>query len=798
MTVTQRGTRPILLALGLSALLGGSCTGPAETTLPIRLVDRFSEATVEGSPPAAEPTPPTEWRFSGGKATGGTWAPGPRTAGLALGEEGLTGRAEGPQPTIFLELPSPAGGNDRLHEVVVRLRATAGSRFSLTALGADGPPSIALAKPPGPLTLSTPLIPGPDFQTYTIALDRTFGMGPLSRSSITRMILRPTDAAGAEFTLESVRLVFRKERLASIPTGIGWHGLAEIWRDTIVSRAPEIVSWSLELPGNPWLDIALGTVSDGAVGFDVVVTEPGRDPLVIYEETLTTSNRWLERRINLRKWAGRAIELSLRAQGEEGALAFWGSPVVRNGAAAANSADSARPRGVIVVLADTLRRDHLGVYGHARPNTPNLTRMAEEGVLFRDAISQGAWTKVSVPSILSSMYPTTHGIVSFNDRLPSVAVTLAEALQGAGYATWASSSVPFSGQLTNLHQGVEVLYESASLGSDSSKTGRSFVDRLVPWLERHRDVPFFAFVHAMDPHSPFEPYPPYDTVWTEPDAGPRYLEQMDQIRPHIESRLLRRFGMPTRQEMEAAGVEVEQYIEHERAWYDASILGLDAEVGRLFEVLRTLGRDRDTVVAFVSDHGEEFLEHGSHWHGRSVYAEMIEVPLILRWPGGLPGGQVVDTTVQTIDLMPTLLDLAGISIPDRAQGRTLIELWGQAPVTARRPPAIAERQAPPSSEIDDPILSGSDSVALVQEEWKLIWNSRQAAGVPEYELFHRPSDPLDQRSVAAENPDTVELLKDVLERWLSAAQAARLPSDADAEGELSAEELERLRSLGYI
>ena len=483
---------------------------------------------------------------------------------------------------------------------------------------------------------------------------------------------------------------------------------------------------------------------------------------------------------------------------------MWGSPVVRSGWVSADRPEGAPPRGVIVVLADTLRKHHLQIYGHDRQNTPTLARMAEEGVVFSDAISQATWTKVSVPSILTSLYPSTHQIVDFNDRMPSAAVTLAEAFQNAGFATWASSSVPFSGQLTNLHQGVEILREEASVdlpeGQSDSKTGRYFIDQLTPWLERHHDVPFFAFVHAMDPHSPFRPYPPYDTFYTDEAAGRRYAEDLEKIRPHIKSPVLRRFGMPTRAEMEAAGVEIEPYLEHERAWYDASILALDAEVGRLLDLLKRLGRGQDTVIVFVSDHGEEFLEHGNHWHGLSVYAEMIEVPLMLHWPGGLPGGSVVDTTVQTLDMMPTVLELAGLPIPETVQGTSLAPLWSDDAPTTRRPPAIAERKLMTSARAmgAGEAFLGSDSLALVEKEWKLIWNVRQAPGKPEYELYHRPSDPFDQKNVHADNPDVAERLAAQLRSWLEAAVAARLPSDAETAESLSAEDLERLQSLGYL
>ena len=135
--------------------------------------------------------------------------------------------------------------------------------------------------------------------------------------------------------------------------------------------------------------------------------------------------------------------------------------------------------------------------------------------MFKDAIAQGAWTKVSVPSMLSSTYPTSNGIYEMYHKLPASADTMAEAFRAAGYATWAGSGNGFSGRSTNLHQGVEVLHENGSLqvpeGQSRSKSARVLVDRLLPWLESHHDVPFFVYLHPIDPHSPYEPYRPYDT-----------------------------------------------------------------------------------------------------------------------------------------------------------------------------------------------------------------------------------------------------------------------------------------------
>src|SRR5262249_28275921 len=151
--------------------------------------------------------------------------------------------------------------------------------------------------------------------------------------------------------------------------------------------------------------------------------------------------------------------------------------------------------------------------------SPFIDRLAREGTLFRDAVSQASWTKVSTPSLLTSLYPTTHGVTEFSGRLPASAHTLAEVYREAGYATACFSSVIFIGKFTNLHQGFEELHEGASLpDEESSKTAREYVDRLNPWLKAHRDAPFFVLLHVTDPHDGYKPYAPYDTLFAPADG----------------------------------------------------------------------------------------------------------------------------------------------------------------------------------------------------------------------------------------------------------------------------------------
>src|SRR6185436_11630003 len=174
-----------------------------------------------------------------------------------------------------------------------------------------------------------------------------------------------------------------------------------------------------------------------------------------------------------------AVTLFLAA-GKPGTIGFWGNPTVRNlgGAAAAGDrkAAGAPPQGVILVWADTLRRDHLGAYGYKRPTSPVIDGLAREGVLFRDLVGQASWTKVATPSLMTSLYPSSHGVQDFPDRLPGSAVTLAEVYREAGYATLSFSSILFTGKFTNLHQSFEVVHESGSLPDQrSSKSAREYV-----------------------------------------------------------------------------------------------------------------------------------------------------------------------------------------------------------------------------------------------------------------------------------------------------------------------------------
>ena len=802
-------SRGVRVGVGVAAIgvvvLGGYLSRSTRSTTeskPIRLVDIFKPEMVQGSTTASTGSAAVaEWRFDGAPpaslakelvATRGWDAH--NVSGLAIRENRLVGRSTTDFPIVHSSRTTNLDNADQLYGVEVRVRVSAGTNLSVATQGAapvNLPRAESLARRL-PWTLTTPLLPGNEFQTYVIT-----STVPINMVRSQQVLIRPTDAADATFEIESVRLITAREHLGSVKSGAGWQGLKDIFHEALVSRAPETLRFNLDVPPNARLDLALGTMEDLPPTFKVTAAAEGGEPQVLLEHTVTTPNRWEWQSIDLAEFAGRKTSVSLSLVAEKpGTLGFWGTPTVRT----RSSTEQAGPRGVILIHADTLRPDHLGMYGHTRDTAPFLAKLAKEGVLFTQAYAQAGWTKVSTSSFMTSLYPTTHGVSVQADRLPASATTTAEVYRAAGYATVSFSSVAFTGLGTNLHQGYEELHERTSVDTGpqyTSKTAREFVDRAGDWIRNHRDTPFFMYLHFFDPHPPFEPRRPWDATWADLTKREAHLQQREAMRKVIANPFMADRAMATRDEMLKAGVDPATYLAYDKDWYDGSIRGLDAELARLFEQLRGLGLDRDVAVAFLADHGEEFQEHGRMWHGQSVYGELMHVPLVVRWPAGIKGGNVVDEPVELIDVAPTLLELSALGRPEAMQGQSLLPLLrpsAGASAAWKRRPVIMEKQPMGGNEHPE----ASQAFAIIDGNWKLIHNTIREADRPEYELFDVSKDPLDAKNVASEHPDVVQRLSKALDGWHTMATAARLKPDAETTKALSAEELQRLRSLGYV
>jgi arylsulfatase A-like enzyme len=293
-------------------------------------------------------------------------------------------------------------------------------------------------------------------------------------------------------------------------------------------------------------------------------------------------------------------------------------------------------------------------------------------------------------------------------------------------------------------------------------------------------------------------------MWADPSKAEEHESNAIKVRDAIQDPLLKRFGMPTRAELMKASIDPDEYLKREIDWYDGSIRGMDAEIRRLLDRLEELKLDRDTLIVFVGDHGEEFHEHGRMFHGQSVYRELARTPLLFRQPGVIPAGTVIKETVESIDVMPTILEMFGFSSSQPIQGKSLLPLILKRKDGSNVAHAdeqigntvIVEKAA--TSQAGGPPPRDTESVAIILGGWKLIHNTKKSATTPEYELYKVGSDPHEQKNLAAEKPEIVRRLVTEISRWRKITDSQKLKSDAEAAKGMSQEELERLRSLGYI
>lgn len=419
------------------------------------------------------------------------------------------------------------------------------------------------------------------------------------------------------------------------------------------------------------------------------------------------------------------------------------------------------PQAVIVFDIDTLRADGLSIYGNPRETSPRLDEFARSGARFEWAFSQAPYTLPSQTSILTSLYPWSHGVLKDNDRLGEEAVTLAEEFLAAGWETAAFVDGGFLKAEYGLSQGFETFVDVNGGGVASLE------EPVFAWLRGRSRRPFFLFLHTYDVHSPYAPPPELHRRFTESLAAPTPgFEPSSEV---LESIRASHWGTEPRS-LSAAD------IAYARALYDAEVAWVDEWFGRLLDELERAGLLDRAVVAVVSDHGEEFQEHGSVLHEK-LYATVTRVPLLIRAPGGAKG-TVVSSVVETIDLMPTLLDLAGIEPPESLQGRTL----AAAVLTGAEPPPRPAASFSPYY---------GEQRAITTDHARLILTLDSAHP----ELFRYRVDLLESNDRASAEPELVEELARLLRRRVIEAPPRRLAAKLSSRSpELEAQ----LRALGYL
>ncbi|HTF89906.1 MAG TPA: sulfatase [Planctomycetota bacterium] len=438
-------------------------------------------------------------------------------------------------------------------------------------------------------------------------------------------------------------------------------------------------------------------------------------------------------------------------------------------AAAQCSGPTPRKPNVVFIVIDTLRPDHLGCYGSARATSPNLDAWAGDAVVFDRAMSAAPWTAPSLLSLMTSLYPSVHGVAHFPSpgQMSERVTTLAEVLKQQGYATGAFTEGGYAKKQFGLGQGFDVYpadpgdtTDDPSPKYEEASRVAATVERSLRWLDDVVDeAPFFLFFHTYEVHEPNRPpasdvrrfRPEYDEEGEAADHARviEFLQAKGELDAR-ESRLVYEHLVycPNMRDERLAGLREKlsksdlvslraERTQFSRDLYDAEILYTDRELQPLLARLGVEALRENTIVVIVSDHGEGFGEHNALGHGRVLHDEALRVVLMLRAPG--VAARRVGDVVRTIDVMPTVLDLAGIGLADlKLQGRSLVPLAKGLPLESA--PSFSHGLSHHSFE--------NQLWSVREGNWRFVWDERARAG----KVFDLAADPGELHDVAADNP----------------------------------------------
>ncbi len=505
-------------------------------------------------------------------------------------------------------------------------------------------------------------------------------------------------------------------------------------RRALLAPTPRSYAFYLEVPPRASLVFDYG----GAAGTQFLVRarmDRGAGPRIVFQGK-AQPGRWQEGVVDLGPLAGRAIKLELITQGS--ISAGWGDPeimVPRDPAprTPAPVATQRKPaRNVILLVIDTVRADVFKPFNSkSAVRTPNFERLAEESTVFTSAYANENWTKPSVATILSGLYPTTHGTKEDGDVLSSDAPLLSEHLKRKSFATAAFIANGYVSDKFGFKRGWDA-YTNYIRENRPSEAQYVFSDALA-WINKHTDDRFFLYLQTIDPHVPYDPPSEYTRMYHPGEYRGRFGRSLDGIEQlDIASK---------KKPMDQADWE---YI---RALYDAEVTYHDTHMGKFLDQIDQMGLLDETLFIVTNDHGEELRDHGKLGHGHSLYDELVRAPMLIRYPSLFRGGQRVSEPVENVDLFPTVLEALGLEPVSDVDGVSLL------PMLEGKPPSV------PSYAISE-FRAAFRSVRLGR--WKMI-----AGQDGNRRLFDMEIDPAEQVDQARRAPIASRMCEQHLAEFLA-------------------------------
>jgi len=657
-------------------------------------------------------------------------------------------------------------------------------------------------------------------QTYAIPLRPREGDDGDTPFDSLAIALATMDPAAIE--ISSVELV---------PRGAAYlddYGVQSVVRDdqtrtALFAHTPADLSYSVTVPVNGRLDFGLSTDSGQDVTFGVTARRGDKEER-LFEETVGDSEAWQQRSVDLGDLAGETVDLTLSATSDEtGAVGLWGAPVLSGGG------ESDRPNVIFYVI-DGGGADQMSVYGYERRTTPLLEELAKEGAVFERAFSNATWTQPSTVSFMTSLQHSVLGGLRrgiHSTPLPEAATPMAEHMRRGGYQTSSFTSNPNSGRIIGLERGVDVMRDG---NPENHSTSTIELHREYwKWREAYPGTPAWTHFQTTDVHEPNHPVEPYAGTWISEDEV-HQAEQWNQQMFQVAGGLFGRASIMKFYDtgIERAGIPRQDYFGARRDLYDETMLHQDQKLADFIGELKARGEWENTLLIIGADHGHpagSFARWGrglfdpqpDPWEGALFDAYASRVPLIFIWPAKIPAGLRFDQPVSMIDVLPTLLDLVDLPQPEVLQGQSLAPLLtgGSQEV---RPVILDEFRVTEDSgewignlEIVDgrwgasleigPVAEGADPdlgrhAVPVGGRWGATHENYPDA--PRLLLYDLENDPFARKAVNDEHPELVEKYRALLlEQW-AAHKALSGQFQEAGEVTLSPEQLNQLRSLGYI
>lgn len=422
---------------------------------------------------------------------------------------------------------------------------------------------------------------------------------------------------------------------------------------------------------------------------------------------------------------------------------------------------------VVLMSLNAVRADHLGIYGYKRNTSPNIDKLAEEALIFDQAIAQSHWTLPSQASIFTSRYVHSHGVYERTEKLSEKELTLPEILKIYNYKTAA-----FVGGLDmvaayGLNQGFDYYFDNTK-GKPMSSF-KEIIPPAIEWLRENKDNKFFLFIQGYDVHAPYHQPAPYEDMH-EPD----YNGIINQL--HLDYHLLKNIHKDTLL-FEGKRIKLsKEDINHIIAHYDAGISYVDKFIGELLKEINQSNLSDKTILIITSEHGEELSDHGGfdRFGQKNLYEEVIRIPLIIKHP--YIEGRRFTNQVQHIDILPTILDFLGIPINKEAQGLSLAPLIEGQAIKKEFNRYVYSEASP-------------NKWATRTRQWKLLYNHG------DYELYNLQEDRAETDNLFSQRPELVYELAQTFLEWRKITKVDR--SFDNQRIELSEEMKKNLREAGY-